>query len=157
MHANAAQLLDVRDEEAFALSHIRGAVNFPAINLRRDRLPREIFLFRGREDKVVVVYDDTGRVGPGAEVATALVEKGVAKALLLSTGLRGFAQAAPHRIEGALPPPPSPSMRSTVSRVSRTSRSSTRMSLSSQRSLPGAAAAAPAIAMPGPKRASAGK
>jgi len=115
-------LLDVRDPEEFEKCHIVGALNYPAIKLRRDQYLPELYTFKNKENKVMIVYDDDGYSKLGIDATTSFIQKLFNNVVLLSGGLIGMAERYPHRICGILPvAPSSPSQ----------SRPSTAMSLKS--------------------------
>ena len=45
----AVLLLDLRDPEEYELTHIKGAINYQAANITRDKLIPELFAFKNRE------------------------------------------------------------------------------------------------------------
>lgn len=80
-------VLDLRDDVAFAKSHIRGALHFPISRLSRAQnyyLP-EMHAYINTLGKAIVLYDDDERVATKA--ATTFVERGVDNGFVLSGGL----------------------------------------------------------------------
>lgn len=49
-------LLDMRDKEDYELSHIKGAINYPAPNIARDKFIPQLFKFKNQVGKIIVVY-----------------------------------------------------------------------------------------------------
>jgi centrosomal protein CEP41 len=94
-------ILDVRDEEAFEQCHLMDARNFPASNIRHDKMTAEILSYKNRDGHLIVLYDEDER--NAAPAATALVQKGFDNIYLLSGGLRKIVDNAPHMVEGDLP------------------------------------------------------
>lgn len=79
-------LFDVRDAGEYDDARIESAISFPAIDLRRDRLPPELVACRHREDRAIVVYDWDERTA--VEVANKLVPTGqYPNVYILSGGL----------------------------------------------------------------------
>jgi centrosomal protein CEP41 len=56
-------LLDLRDPEDYTMWRIKEALNFPAPNISRDKMIPEIFRFRNKADKLIVIYLDDERKG----------------------------------------------------------------------------------------------
>lgn len=101
-------LLDVRDEEAHKRCSIVGSVSFPAIRLRRDQMIRELYEFRNRRGKVIVLCDDDGYSKLGIDMATEMVRKGFENTLLMTGGVAKFAHYFPDAVDGPGPAPPLP-------------------------------------------------
>ena len=59
-------LLDLRDPEDYALYRIKEAINFPAPNIARDKTIPELFRFKNKQDKLIVVYMSDERKGTAA-------------------------------------------------------------------------------------------
>lgn len=91
-------LLDLRDTEDYKLSHVKGAINFPAPNIARDKFIKQIWQFRNKEDKIIIVYhEDEKKVIDAAEL---LVEKEFSNIYILTNGFDAFAEENPEFIEG---------------------------------------------------------
>eukprot|EP01022_Parablepharisma_sp_SALTPOND_P028840 TRINITY_DN71879_c0_g1_i1.p1 TRINITY_DN71879_c0_g1~~TRINITY_DN71879_c0_g1_i1.p1 ORF type:complete len:176 (+),score=19.68 TRINITY_DN71879_c0_g1_i1:650-1177(+) len=90
------------------LCHISEALNFPAPNICRDKIPPEIFRFvpsgrlysqqKTEPDKLIVIYVADER--KGVEYAKLFTEKGFDNIYLLSGGFEGFAEKFPNLLEG---------------------------------------------------------
>lgn len=96
-------LLDVREAAAFEEGHISGAQSFPLLRLRRDQMPAELYAFRNRRGKVIVLYDEDGRSRLGIDMASDMVRKGFENTLLMSGGVRKFASFFPRAVVGSVP------------------------------------------------------
>jgi centrosomal protein CEP41 len=56
-------LLDLRQPEEYKEWHIRESINFPAVNIARDKTIPELFRFKNAEDKLIVIYMNDERQG----------------------------------------------------------------------------------------------
>ena len=64
---------------------------------------REIYHFRNKEGKIIIVYDNDERLGQ--PTATTLFQKDIDNVFLLTGGLRRFADEYLELVEGDAPPP----------------------------------------------------
>jgi centrosomal protein CEP41 len=116
-------LFDLRDEDAFAKSHIATAISYPATNIARDKFPPELYRMKSQKDKVCIIYHEDDRACD--QFATQLVQKGWDNIHMLSGGISEARESYPEIIEGDLPMPLSPDRPKTgatsVSAVSRSS------------------------------------
>lgn len=95
---SAILLLDLRDVEDFRLSHIKGAINFPSPNIARDKFIKQIWQFKNKEDKIIIIYhEDEKKVIEAAEL---LVEKEFQNVYIMTNGYEAFAEENPDFIEG---------------------------------------------------------
>ena len=78
-----AALVDVRDAEAFAAGHIRGARSFPTA-----RLEQSLESLKRFKDKPVIVYCEQGVAASGAK--RQLAQQGFSKVVNLRGGLRAW-------------------------------------------------------------------
>jgi|TARA_B100000683_G_scaffold33966_1_gene29702 centrosomal protein CEP41 len=100
-------VLDVRDPAAFARCHVLQARSMPQRLLMQDRAQPDLYRFRNREGRLIVLYDDDERMAAAA--AHQLVHRGFDNVYVLTRGIVGFHNAYPHYVEGdpgALPRPP---------------------------------------------------
>jgi len=97
-------LLDLRDQEEYALWRIKEAVNYPAPNIGRDRVIPELYRFKNSPDKLIIVYMNDER--QGTQYAKALLEKGYENTYLLSGGIEGFLEEYSDMCEGRSVPIP---------------------------------------------------
>ncbi len=56
-------LLDLRDPEEHSLWHINESINYPAPNISRDKMIPELFRFKNKPDKLIIVYMEDERKG----------------------------------------------------------------------------------------------
>ena len=56
-------LLDMREADEWESYHIKESINFPAPNISRDRLIPELYRFKNKEDKLIIVYMFDERTG----------------------------------------------------------------------------------------------
>lgn len=109
-------LLDMRDEEEFEKCHIQGAKLYPKARLSRatNQFTPELLAFKAHPEKMIVVYDDYGKMS--AEAAQMMAERGFDNIFLLHEGLAAFAEEFPNLVGPQAPPPPiTPSKRTTAS------------------------------------------
>ncbi|KAG8348996.1 Rhodanese like domain [Trypanosoma vivax] len=100
-------VLDVRSEEEYAACHIECALHYPKrkmVHATNPFLP-EMYAFKNKENKIIVVYDLEEELTVGQNVATILFEKGIDNIALLSGGLREFVQDYSNFIVGESPVP----------------------------------------------------
>lgn len=98
----------MRDPEEFAKYHIVEALNFPAPNITRDRVPPELFRFvsdkqRNSPGKLIVIYAFDER--PGVQAGQQFALKGYENVYLISGGIEEFLKQYPDLIEGPVKPP----------------------------------------------------
>ncbi len=91
-------LLDMREESEYDDFHIRESLNFPAPNVTRDKIIPELFRFRNKEDKLIIIYMYDERSGTAA--AKLLYEKGYDNVFLLSGGIEEFLTNHNELVEG---------------------------------------------------------
>lgn len=97
---SAMLLLDLRDTEDYKLSHIKGAINFPSPNIARDKFIKQIWHFKNKEDKIIIIYhEDEKKVIEAAEL---LVEKEFTNIYIMTNGYEMFAEDYPEFIEGTV-------------------------------------------------------
>ena len=96
-------LLDLRDEDEFDKWHIKEAICFPVANLARDKVSPELFRFKNKEDKLIVVYMNDERAG--TQAGKLFVEKGYENVFLLSGGIEEFHTHFFELVEGKDVPP----------------------------------------------------
>ena len=97
-------LLDLRDPEEYAMWRIKEAINFPGPNISRDKIIPEIFRFRNKPDKLIIVYMQDER--KGTQYAQLFYEKGYENIYLLSGGIENFLEEFPQLVEGRSVPTP---------------------------------------------------
>ncbi|KAL7754281.1 Centrosomal protein of 41 kDa [Sorochytrium milnesiophthora] len=121
-------LLDVREPDAWRACHIIGALNFPSVFIKRDKVTREQIMYKNKEDKFIIVYDDDESIaGPAAQT---LVQRGFDNVYLLAGGLRLLTQKIRGMTVGRYIPPPE-----TVQPAAKTA-TATKKVLSSRNPLP---------------------
>lgn len=97
-------LLDLREPEDYDFWRIKDAINYPAQNISRDKIIPELFRFKNKADKLIVVYMNDERKGCAA--ANMLTEKGYENVFLLSGGIEKFNEEFHHLVEGRDVPTP---------------------------------------------------
>ncbi|ESL09996.1 hypothetical protein TRSC58_02276 [Trypanosoma rangeli SC58] len=100
-------ILDVRSEEEYKACHIEGALHYPKRKMLHaiNPLLPEMFEFKNKEKKFIVVYDTEEELTVGQNVGTILLEKGLDNVVVLTGGLREFVQDYSLLIVGKSPVP----------------------------------------------------
>lgn len=98
-------LLDVRDRDEFEKCHIAGSVSYPAPTLNRSvnefsEVP-QILEYKNKSDRLIIVYDYNEDVAVRA--ASQFFEKGFDNVILLTGGLKHYADKYAFLVEGTLP------------------------------------------------------
>jgi centrosomal protein CEP41 len=65
-------------------------LNFPGTYIKQDKMIPQLFQYRNREEKIIVVYHFDEK--KGISYVTQFVEKGYENVYLLSGGIEGFGQ-----------------------------------------------------------------
>jgi len=97
-------LLDLREPEDYELFHIKEAINYPAPNLGRDKIIPELFKFKNKEGKLIIVYHLDER--NGIPHANLMAQKGYDNVYLLTGGIEDFLEQHPQYVEGKKVPAP---------------------------------------------------
>jgi rhodanese-related sulfurtransferase len=56
-------LLDLREHEEYEEYHIKEALSYPGPNIKRDKPIAELYHYKNRENKIVIVYHFDERMG----------------------------------------------------------------------------------------------
>ena len=56
-------LLDLRDAEDYDFWRIKESINFPAQNIMRDKMIPELYRFKNKNDKLIIIYMNDERKG----------------------------------------------------------------------------------------------
>ena len=75
----------MREKEDYELWRIKEAINYPAANIGRDKMIPELFHFKNKPDKLIILYMNDERAGTKA--AMLFAEKGYDNTFLLSGGI----------------------------------------------------------------------
>ena len=78
-------LLDLREPEEYDFWRIKESINYPAANIARDKIIPELFRFKNKSNKLIIVYMNDERKGCAA--ANMMTEKGYDNVFLLSGGI----------------------------------------------------------------------
>lgn len=97
-------LLDLREADEYDLWRIKDAVNYPAQNIVRDKMIPELFRFKNKADKLIIVYMSDERKGCAA--ANLFAERGYENVFLLSGGIEKFNEEFHNLCEGRDVPKP---------------------------------------------------
>ena len=97
-------LLDLRDPDEYDLFRIKESINYPAVNIARDKLIPELFRFKNKTNKLIIVYMNDERKGCAA--ANLMTEKGYENVFLLSGGIEQFNEEFHQLVEGREVPKP---------------------------------------------------
>lgn len=94
--------MDLREPEEYEQYHIREALNFPGTRIKTDKFIPQLYAYKNKENKIIVVYHfDEKR---GIDYITQLFEKGFDNIYLLNAGIEGFGQEVPEGLEGSAVP-----------------------------------------------------
>lgn len=94
-------IFDLRSPDEYQEFRIRDAVSFHSRLINQDKFPSEIYAFKNRPDKWIVVYDVDDRFSePWADL---LVKKGFSNVMMLTGGIARFYVRFPHLVEGDIP------------------------------------------------------
>eukprot|EP00344_Euplotes_crassus_P009853 CAMPEP_0196999770 /NCGR_PEP_ID=MMETSP1380-20130617/4878_1 /TAXON_ID=5936 /ORGANISM="Euplotes crassus, Strain CT5" /LENGTH=264 /DNA_ID=CAMNT_0042416811 /DNA_START=14 /DNA_END=808 /DNA_ORIENTATION=+ len=91
-------LLDLRDVEDYVMAHIKGAISFPSPNIARDKFTKNIWQYKNKEDKIIIIYHKDEKCV--IEAAELLVEKHFENIYIMNNGFEEFSQENPLLIEG---------------------------------------------------------
>uniref|UniRef100_A0A7S3MV81 Rhodanese domain-containing protein n=1 Tax=Strombidium inclinatum TaxID=197538 RepID=A0A7S3MV81_9SPIT len=97
-------LLDLRDPEDYDFWRIKDSINYPAANIARDKIIPELYRFKNKADKLIIVYMNDER--KGTQAANLLTEKGYDNVFLLSGGIEQFNEEFHKMVEGRNVPRP---------------------------------------------------
>ena len=97
-------LLDLRDPEEYDFWRIKESISYPVANVARDKMIPELFRFKNKQDKLIIVYMSDER--KGCQAANLMAEKGYENVFLLSGGIEQFNEEFNYLIEGRQVPKP---------------------------------------------------
>ena len=97
-------LLDLREPDDYDMWRVKEAINFPAANIARDKIIPELYRFKNKSEKLIIVY--MGDERKGCQAANLFVEKGYDNVFLLSGGIEQFNEEFHHLVEGREVPKP---------------------------------------------------
>ena len=78
-------LLDLREAQDYDFWRIREAINFPAVNIGRDKMLPDLYRFKNQTNKLIIIY--MGDERKGTQAANLMNEKGYDNVFLLSGGI----------------------------------------------------------------------
>jgi len=96
--------LDLRDPDEYDFWRIKESINYPAANIGRDKVIPELFRFKNKADKLIIIYMGDERKGTAA--ANLMAEKGYENVFLLSGGIEQFNEEFNSLVEGRNVPKP---------------------------------------------------
>jgi centrosomal protein CEP41 len=97
-------LLDLRETDEYDFWRIKESISYPAANIARDKMIPELFRFKNKANKLIIVYMGDERKGCAA--ANMMSEKGYENVFLLSGGIEQFNEEFHHLVEGRDVPKP---------------------------------------------------
>ena len=97
-------LLDLRDPDDYDFWRIKESINFPAAKIAQDKMIPELYRFKNKANKLIIVYMNDER--KGCQAANLLSEKGYDNVFLLSGGIEQFNEEFNHMVEGRDVPKP---------------------------------------------------
>jgi rhodanese-related sulfurtransferase len=94
-------LFDLRQPSEYCEFRIRDSISFHSRLINQDKFPSEIYAFKNRPNKWIVVYDvDDKYSEPWADL---LVKKGFQNVMMLTGGIAKFCTRFPDLVEGVVP------------------------------------------------------
>ena len=96
--------MDLRDPDEYDFWRIKESINYPAANIGRDKVIPELFRFKNKANKLIIIYMGDERKGTAA--ANLLAEKGYENVFLLSGGIEQFNEEFNSLVEGRNVPKP---------------------------------------------------
>lgn len=94
----------MRDPEEYDFWRIKESINYPAANIGRDKIIPELFRFKNKANKLIIIYMGDERKGTAA--ANLMAEKGYENVFLLSGGIEQFNEEFNSLVEGRNVPKP---------------------------------------------------
>ena len=91
-------IIDFRDKEEYNKLHIIQAINFPPINISRDKFPFDMVLMRNKPGKIIIMYYKESK--KGIEYLNDCMNKGYDNIVLLDGGIENFREEYPEFLEG---------------------------------------------------------
>ena len=91
-------MLDLRDPDEYEQFHIKEALNFPGPRIKQDKIIPQLYQYKNKEDKIIVLYHFDEK--KGIEYVNQFFEKGYDNVYLLSGGIEAFGQEIQDGLEG---------------------------------------------------------
>ena len=91
-------LIDLREPEEYEQYHIKEALNYPGTHIKRDKFIPQLYAYKNKGDKIIVVYHFDEK--KGIEYVNQFFEKGFDNIFLLSGGVEAFGQEVAEGLEG---------------------------------------------------------
>ena len=90
-------IIDFRDKEEYNKLHIIQAINFPPINISRDKFPFDMVLMRNKPGKIIIMYYKD--IKKGIKYLNDCMER-YDNIVLLDGGIENFREEYPEFLEG---------------------------------------------------------
>jgi centrosomal protein CEP41 len=91
-------ILDLREECDYERIHVKEAINFPAVNISRDKFTHQLIMMKNKPGKMIILYHNDERTG--IPYANNFFQKGFDNVYFLSGGIEDFAKNYPDHLEG---------------------------------------------------------
>jgi len=91
-------ILDLREDCDYERIHVRDAINFPAVNISRDKFTHQMIMMKNKPGKMIIMYHNDER--NGIPYANNFFQKGYDNVYFLSGGIEEFAKNYPDYLEG---------------------------------------------------------
>lgn len=91
-------ILDLREDCDYERIHIRDALNFPAVNISRDKFTHQMIMMKNKPGKMIIMYHNDER--NGIPYANNFFQKGYDNVYFLSGGIEEFSKNYPDYLEG---------------------------------------------------------
>ena len=94
-------LLDLRTTEKYETFRIKESVSFPGRLINQDKYPSDLYSFKNRPNKWIVIYGDDDKIIE--PIGDLLVKKGIENIIMLTGGIGKFCLKHEDLIEGKVP------------------------------------------------------
>ena len=91
-------ILDLREDCDYERIHIRDALNFPAVNISRDKFTHQMIMMKNKPGKMIIMYHNDER--NGIPYANNFFQKGHDNVYFSSGGIQEFAKNYPDYLGG---------------------------------------------------------
>ena len=91
-------ILDLREESEYDRVHVIEAVNFPAVNISRDKFTQQLIMMKNKPGKMIILYHTDER--NGIPYANNFFQKGYDNVYFLSGGIEEFEKYYPEYLDG---------------------------------------------------------
>ena len=91
-------ILDLREESEYERIHIQESINFPGVNIARDKFTQQMIMMKNKPGKMIILYHNDER--NGIPYANNFFQKGYDNVYFLSGGIEEFVKNYPDYLDG---------------------------------------------------------